>query len=642
MKSLTILVFFSLLLFLIFSVQELDGINIINLMECPDKCNLNGLCEMYFHKSTIRNKEEYIEQYSCKCFGSYVGESCGNCSFGHYGSKCLPCPGFENNKVCHGNGVCSEGINGTGKCICFPGYDVNLDCQLMRPLEEGFMLTNRKISFLILAALCCVFVIFALHYFPLLNILPKSLAAITVGFLIGLLIKLIIEESEYEESEIIPKAFFIILLPPIIFHEGFSLDKATFFKNIGTILLFAFCGTLISCLIFAIIIYFSSFLEIIKEISFVEAIMFGGLISCVDSELILFLFKKFNSNSSLNMLVYGENVLKESFSITIYRIFCTYVVGMLAESKDVHIPIFDLIYVFFGSILIGFVVAGTCSFALKILDFSAYPQIEIAFFILYCYIPYPICEGLGLSGIIGTLFASMIMNNFAFYSLSPINQISSTSVIKCSAFVTEEFCYVYLGIQLPSAFKGFSFSFLFISVVAMIIARAAEVYPLTNICNKFRQHKLESNHKFSMWFFALKGTIPFALAIGFPTSNNKLISSTTQLIILFSIIFLGGLSQIFIRCCNIFNIEELTSAEQREIPEPSSRQSQNTLTEDNVPRNLLAGNELSHGIKVFPGQSFREIILNNFWKIENFLRKNDWVKRKERATQMMAEADRDQ
>jgi len=53
--------------------------------------------------------------------------------------------------------------------------------------------------------------------------------------------------------------FIILLLPPIIFEGGYNMKKRPyFFKNFGTIILFAFLGTFIAIFITSMLVYLAA------------------------------------------------------------------------------------------------------------------------------------------------------------------------------------------------------------------------------------------------------------------------------------------------------------------------------------------------------------------------------------------------
>eukprot|EP00069_Balaena_mysticetus_P005740 bmy_04799T0 len=53
-----------------------------------------------------------------KCVKTVITREC--CA-GYFGPQCQPCPGKAEN-VCFGNGICLDGVNGTGMCVCGEGF----------------------------------------------------------------------------------------------------------------------------------------------------------------------------------------------------------------------------------------------------------------------------------------------------------------------------------------------------------------------------------------------------------------------------------------------------------------------------------------------------------------------------------------
>ena len=94
-----------------------------------------------------------------------------------------------------------------------------------------------------------------------------------------------------EKATFNPELFFYLLLPPIIFHAGYSMRKKAFFDNLGAILTFALVGTIISTAVIAIIVYlFAQFITISVAFKFIDMVYFGAIISATDPVTILAIF----------------------------------------------------------------------------------------------------------------------------------------------------------------------------------------------------------------------------------------------------------------------------------------------------------------------------------------------------------------
>ncbi|CAH8558211.1 unnamed protein product, partial [Dicrocoelium dendriticum] len=116
-----------------------------------------------------------------------------------------------------------------------------------------------------------------------------------------------------------PEIFFNVLLPPIIFCAGYSMNRCHFFRNIGAILTYAFVGTFLSAFVVGIICYgFTRGMATLSTLlSFSDCLLFGSIISATDPVTVLAIFNDLGVDVDLHALVFGESVLNDALAIAL-------------------------------------------------------------------------------------------------------------------------------------------------------------------------------------------------------------------------------------------------------------------------------------------------------------------------------------
>ncbi|EED91663.1 sodium/hydrogen exchanger, Na+/H+ exchanger, antiporter, partial [Thalassiosira pseudonana CCMP1335] len=378
--------------------------------------------------------------------------------------------------------------------------------------------------------------------------LPESGVAMLVGVLIGGIARLTVTDLTLFSFS--PEFFFFVLLPPIIFEAGYSLEKKHFFENIGAITLYAFWGTIISAFVVGMLTYWSAQIGLIGHIDKnnpMEALLFGALISAVDPVATLSIMgsPELKCDNLLYSLVFGESVLNDAVAIVLFKTFHTYYDPEGPEFNSSVIPhaLFSFVSMTVLSILVGLLV----SYIYKHTSLSDFPKLEGGLLFLFCYCCYATAEAVQLSGIMALFFNGIILSHYNSYNLSNSAQVTTEQFFATLATIMETIVFLYMGLSVfTRSFKNWDLMFALLGLLFCLVARALNIFPisfLANCCRRKGENKISLKMQCVLWFAGLRGAIAFALSMNMPGPNADTYAAGTLFICMFTTIVCGGFTE---------------------------------------------------------------------------------------------------
>lgn len=177
-------------------------------------------------------------------------------------------------------------------------------------------------------------------------------------------------------------------------------DQGNFFRHIGTILTFAFAGTIISALVLGMILFVWTRLHLGGlTISFVEAMSVGATLSATDPVTILAIFNTYKVEPKLYTVIFGESILNDAIAIVLFETAQKYKDGEQSFSVLRLLEAIGLFFgVFFGSLIIGILVGIGASLMLKFTYVRRFPKTESCLIILIAYLTYFLSNAIHMSG----------------------------------------------------------------------------------------------------------------------------------------------------------------------------------------------------------------------------------------------------
>ncbi|XP_037640929.1 Na(+)/H(+) exchanger beta isoform X1 [Sebastes umbrosus] len=383
------------------------------------------------------------------------------------------------------------------------------------------------------------------HLIPRLSgIVPESCLLITVGLLVGGLIKL---AGEDVPPVLDSKLFFLCLLPPIILDAGYFLPIRPFMENLGTILMFAVVGTLwnaffIGGLLYAVCQIQPANPSSLHQLELLPCLLFGSIVSAVDPVAVLAVFEEIHINELLHILVFGESLLNDAVTVVLYHLFEEYSGAGTVTVLDCFLGIISFLVVALGGILVGAIYGILAAFTSR---FTSHTRvIEPLFVFVYSYMAYLSAEMFHLSGIMALIACGAVMRPYVEANISHKSHTTIKYFLKMWSSVSETLIFIFLGVATVDGPHDWNWTFVTVTVILCLVARVIGVVGLTFIINKFRIVKLTTKDQFIVAYGGLRGAIAFSLGFllkkeHFPMREMFL---TAIITVIFFTVFVQGMT----------------------------------------------------------------------------------------------------
>lgn len=332
--------------------------------------------------------------------------------------------------------------------------------------------------------------------------LPYTTALVIVGLVISFF-------HFPAEIHLSHELVFSIILPPLLFLGGINLDFHELKENIWRIVAFSLPGVIISTFVVG---YLLSWL---LDIELIYGLLFGALISPTDPISVLAIFSEVGAPERLKVIVEGESLINDGTGVVVFGIILAIITGGVNPTPAM--VALNFLKVSAGGAVIGFGLGYVAYRIMKKLDDHL---LEVTITIVLSFGAFTLAEIFHTSGVIAVVCAGLLVGNYGKeFSMSPKTKEAVDTFWESIDFVINSFLFLLTGLELQRYTFAEIQTFLLptlITILIVIIARSASVYPLNMLLLKFEKNKVESSWSHIFVWGGLRGSIPIALVLGLP------------------------------------------------------------------------------------------------------------------------------
>ena len=309
--------------------------------------------------------------------------------------------------------------------------------------------------------------------------------------------------------ELSPQLVLLVLLPGLVFEAAYSLDQDHLLQALGGVLLLAVPGVLVVAGFVALVLHLAT------GLSLGSGFVVGAMVSATDPASVTSSLRRLHAPVRLGTLVEGESLLNDGTGIVAFTIAVAAVSGHVGAGQAA---------VEFVGISVGSVVIGIAS-GVVISRFAALTDdhlVELTLTLLAAYGTYLVADQLGMSGIIATVVAGVVLGTYGRrVGLSARVQEAIEDVWEFLAFLLTALVFLLIGLAIPLSRLADVLAPIAWGVLAILAARAAVVYLMLGGASSLAERlvgreRLPLAWLHVMFWAGLRGAVAVALALALP------------------------------------------------------------------------------------------------------------------------------
>jgi len=406
----------------------------------------------------------------------------------------------------------------------------------------------------ILLSLASVFSIINLRLLKL----PQTIGLMILALILSIIVTVvgIVFPNVFETVAQLTKEFDFslvlinVMLPFLLFAGAISINLQDLLEDKLTILLLATFGVFFSTFVVG-----SSLFWLIQQplfglneigLSFVDCLLFGALIAPTDPIAVLALLKNMNLSSKTKTVIAGESLFNDGIGVVI---FLTLLNVKLEGYENITAMSIGTLFV---TEVIGGVILGVFFgyFGLKLLKYieNEYVELEVLITLSLVLIVSIIAYKFHLSGPIAVVILGLFLNQNidSDHEKEGLQKAMGDYVYKFWHLLDETLnaiLFILIGLEIILIFESFDISFLFISILIILICVSSRFIgvklPILLLSIK---KSFEKNTALIITWGGLRGGLSVALALNLPDSigeGKSLILFLTYAVVLFTILGQG-------------------------------------------------------------------------------------------------------